>query len=274
MDFGMPFLLETQTIEDAAALCRELGLSFVELNLNFPQCGLGHMSAGRLNALKRKYGVYFTIHLDENLNVCDFNPLVSGAYLQTVRDCVRLGLAIGAPIINMHLHKGIYITLPDRRTYLFAQYEREYTQGILSLIRLCEGVIGGGPLLVAVENTDGFAAHEKTAVERLLQSPVFALTLDVGHSHAVGDIDLPFYGRHEGKLRHFHLHDASGKSNHLPLGTGQVDLPARLARARRTGARGVLETKTIGALKASILWLSQFREAQEGPLSTGESRVF
>lgn len=97
MDFGMPFLLETQTIEDAAALCRELGLSFVELNLNFPQCGLGHMSAGRLNALKRKYGVYFTIHLDENLNVCDFNPLVSGAYLQTVRDCVRLGLPSARP---------------------------------------------------------------------------------------------------------------------------------------------------------------------------------
>lgn len=198
------------------------------------------MSAGRLNALKRKYGVYFTIHLDENLNVCDFNPLVSGAYLQTVRDCVRLGLAIGAPIINMHLHKGIYITLPDRRTYLFAQYEREYTQGILSLIRLCEGVIGGGPLLVAVENTDGFAAHEKTAVERLLQSPVFALTLDVGHSHAVGDIDLPFYGRHEGKLRHIHLHDASGKSNHLPL-----------ARASRFAGPG---SRSPGAREPGLCW--------------------
>ena len=37
-DYGMPFLLETPTIADAAALCAELGLSFVELNLNFPEC--------------------------------------------------------------------------------------------------------------------------------------------------------------------------------------------------------------------------------------------
>ena len=29
MTFGMPYLLETATVEDACRLCRELGLSFV-----------------------------------------------------------------------------------------------------------------------------------------------------------------------------------------------------------------------------------------------------
>ena len=38
MTFGMPFLLDTATLEDACRLCRELGLSFVELNANFPAC--------------------------------------------------------------------------------------------------------------------------------------------------------------------------------------------------------------------------------------------
>lgn len=69
MDFGMPFLLETRSIEDCVRLCAELGLDFVELNMNFPQCRLSALSADRLNEIRKNSGIYFTIHLDENLNV-------------------------------------------------------------------------------------------------------------------------------------------------------------------------------------------------------------
>lgn len=37
MQFGMPTLIENRTLEDNLVLCRELGLSFVELNMNFPE---------------------------------------------------------------------------------------------------------------------------------------------------------------------------------------------------------------------------------------------
>ena len=37
MDFGMPALIELPALEDCAKLCRELGLQFVELNMNLPQ---------------------------------------------------------------------------------------------------------------------------------------------------------------------------------------------------------------------------------------------
>lgn len=36
MHLGMPMLFETQSIETGAALGRELGLAFVELNMNPP----------------------------------------------------------------------------------------------------------------------------------------------------------------------------------------------------------------------------------------------
>ena len=35
--FGMPTLIETATIEECAALCRDAGLSFIEMNMNLPQ---------------------------------------------------------------------------------------------------------------------------------------------------------------------------------------------------------------------------------------------
>ena len=33
---GMPTLIETETLEECAALCRELELDFIELNMNLP----------------------------------------------------------------------------------------------------------------------------------------------------------------------------------------------------------------------------------------------
>jgi hypothetical protein len=34
--------------------------------------------------------IYYTIHLDENMNVADFNPLVREAYLETVRRTIEV----------------------------------------------------------------------------------------------------------------------------------------------------------------------------------------
>ena len=112
-----------------------------------------------------------------------------------------------------------------------------------------------------MENTDGFFAYERRAIEYLLESPVFGLTWDIGHSKATGERDVPFLLAHEDRLLHFHIHDGTETPprNHLALGDGVIDLPARLSLARRLGARCVLETKTIEALERSVRWLQSHR---------------
>lgn len=47
MQFGMPTMIETKSIESYALLCHELGLDFVELNMNIPE-----YQAERLDLLK------------------------------------------------------------------------------------------------------------------------------------------------------------------------------------------------------------------------------
>ena len=37
MDFGMPVLIENKNVQDNIALCRKLGLDFLELNMNLPE---------------------------------------------------------------------------------------------------------------------------------------------------------------------------------------------------------------------------------------------
>ncbi len=258
MTFGMPTLIENSTIEQNIALCRELGLSFIELNMNFPEYQLPFLEdVRRINALKQKHGLFFTIHLDENMNVADFNPLVRAAYLETVRRAIRAAKQIGAPILNMHMHHGIYITLPDRKVQMYDRDFDTYLSCVQDFIRLCEEEIGNSPVRICVENTDGWKTYEHAAIEGMLKSPVFRLTWDIGHSKATGEKDMPFLTQHEDRLHHFHIHDGTEEppKNHLALGDGAIDLKARLALAEKLNCRCVLETKTIAALRSSVLWL-------------------
>lgn len=256
-DFGMPFLLELNDIEACAALCRECSLSFVELNACFPTCAR-QINANTLLELSRKYSVYFTLHTEEDFDPFQFNSRVRKAWLDTFLEQIALAKTAGIPLINMHLPQGDKVTLPGRKVYLYAEYGDEYRAAVRTFRELVTDAIGEARLQIAVENTNGFLPHELDAIDTLLESPVFGLTLDIGHSHGVGNVDMPFYDQHSGRLIHMHAHDGVGRKNHLALGEGEIDLPERLARALRNNARVVLETKTVDALKTSVQRLPEY----------------
>lgn len=254
-DLGMPTLIEMPELEDCAALCAELGLQFLELNMNMPQYQTHSLQPKQLAALSEKYGIYYTIHLDENLNVSDFNPHVADAYLETVRETVHIAKQLHIPVLNMHLSQGVYFTLPDKRVYLFDEYSRQYLESLLRFREECERLIGSCGIRVCVENSSGYTAFQRQALDLLLESPVFALTFDIGHNHCIGGGDEPVILRHSGRLCHFHFHDALGRKDHLPLGTGEIDLSKYLRLADRAGSRIVLETKTVSGLRESVDWM-------------------
>jgi len=269
MQFGMPTLIENHTLEENAALCEALGLRFIELNMNFPEYQVDRLEqTDELVRIAEQHHLYYTVHLDENLNIADFNPLVTKAYLETVRRTILAAKALlplrdryGDPAqpltLNMHMQHGIYITLPDRKVQMYERNFETYMQSFAVFRSLCEEWIGDSSIMMAVENTDGFRDYEKAAIAYLLESPVFGLTWDIGHSKAIREADVSFLMEHQDKLIHFHIHDGTETPprNHLALGDGEIDLDARLKLAAERNARCVLETKTISALKQSVRWL-------------------
>ena len=269
MQFGMPTLIENPTLADNIALCRSLGLRFIELNMNFPEYQLDQLEqTDELLRAAEEAGIYYTIHLDENLNIADFNPLVAEAYLETVRRSIsalqrllplrdRFGGGPRPLTLNMHMHHGIHITLPDRKVQMYDRDFDPYMKSFSVFRKRCEEWIGGSGLMIAVENTDGFRGYERKAIDFLLESPVFGLTWDIGHSKAIGETDVPYILERREHLIHFHIHDGTEHPprNHLALGDGEIDLSDRLRLARDRDARCVLETKTVEALRQSVRWL-------------------
>ncbi len=271
---GMPTLVENETLADNIALCEELGLSFIELNMNFPEYQIDKIENTELfYKTADEAGIYYTIHLDENLNVADFNPIVREAYLETVRRTVeaakklvelknRYGDKLQPLTLNMHMNHGIYITFPDKKVQMYDRDFDAYIEAFRDFVRRCEAWIGDADIRIAIENTDGFREYEKSAIECMLKSPCFVLTWDVGHSKAIQEIDVPFILSHRNKLKHFHIHDAyeNPPKNHLALGDGELDLAERLSMAEECNARCVLETKTVEALKKSVEWISRLND--------------
>lgn len=260
MQFGMPTLIELSNLEDIVALCKTLRLDFIELNMNLPCYQMEELeNIDKLNAVKEKNNIYFTIHLDENLNVCDFNKSVAEAYIDTVKKTIAVAKRIGAPIINMHMNHGVHFTLPDKKVELFEIYQGDYMESWKKFRSMCENEIKESDIKICIENTDGFRDYEKKAITYLLESSVFGLTWDIGHSNSVGNIDESFLMEHEDKLRHFHIHDGKNKKDHLTLGSGDINLDQRLGLARKSGCRCVVETKTVEALKKSVDWLRNYK---------------
>ncbi|MBP3330221.1 MAG: sugar phosphate isomerase/epimerase [Clostridia bacterium] len=259
-NYGMPTLIETSTLEECAKLCADSGLDFIELNMNLPQYQLDKIDVEQFKNVADKYGIYYTIHLDENLNVCDFNPYVADAYKKTVADAIRIAKHLNVRVLNMHMAKGVYFTLPDRKVLLFSEYKDRYLESIVDFKNMCENAIGDTDIKICIENCDGYEDFQKEAIELLLKSDAFALTFDVGHNHGIGGADEEFIMKHKDRLQHMHLHDAEGRKNHLALGTGEIDIEKYINLANKQNCRVVLETKTIDGLEQSVEWLKGFQK--------------
>ena len=99
--FGMPTLIECTALEQSLALCSEFGFDFVELNMSLPEYQLANIDEHNVNKRLADKGKYLTVHLGENLNICDFNPLVADAYLNTVLQTIGLAKRINNSLCTL-----------------------------------------------------------------------------------------------------------------------------------------------------------------------------
>ncbi len=256
MDFGMPTLIELKSLDTCAALCKELDLQFIELNMNLPEYQADRIDAGAFDEIVQRYGIYYTIHLGENLNPCDFNEKVATAYTETVLQTIAIAKQLHIPVLNMHLSKGVYFTLPEKKVSLFNEYMDVYLAKLAAFRDYCEKAIGGEDIKICVENAGGYNKEFlQKGLTLLLESKVFALTVDFGHNAGIGGGDEEVIMKHKKRLCHMHIHDAKDKCDHLPLGTGELDLSKYFYLAKTQNCRVVLETKTVAGLKESVKWI-------------------
>lgn len=252
MDLGMPTLLELESFEQNAALCRALGLQFVELNANLPAFQADERGLAGVGKLAEQYGIGCTIYLDENCCPFDFSRPVAEAYTQQVLSALRVARRWRFPILVMHLPRGVHFTLPGKKVFLFEAYKPLFLESVRRFRDAVEQAVGGSGVRIALENTSGFPSFLREAADLLLESEAFGLCWDVGHDYACGHQDSDFIRARLSRVIHFHLHDAAltpVRQDHLPPGEGEIPWATLLPVVQSCRARCVLEVKTAEGLK-------------------------
>lgn len=257
MIYGIPTLMEFPDIGELAKFCADHGFGFVEMNMTFPWFQADAIQADRIRALKNAYGIGFTIHLHDQVNPFEFSPEMRRGSLENVRYAMKLAGELEIPRLSMHLQPGTYSSVNGKKTYLYEQCKERYLDHVCSFRSLAEEMLKGSCSIICIENTSGYLPFQQEAIELLLQSGQFGLTFDIGHSHKAGDHDEQYILAHDKKLRHFHIHDCSSKSNHLAFGAGELDLHRYLKMADQYDATVVAEVKESGALIRSKDYLKQ-----------------
>ena len=257
MKFGMPNLVECASLKECAELAKSNSLDFIEINMSFPEFTPGKFDIKSANEIAKEYGIFYTIHVDEAMNPFDFNKSVSECYFNVMRDTIRTARKIGAKILNLHLQKGIYVTLPEKVILLTDVYKEEYLSMVKAFIKMCEEEIGDSGIKIAIENVDSnpFSKSQLTALPLFMESDAFCLTLDTGHECKLNFKDAHVYEKYPEKLLHMHLHDCKGGSPHLPLGIGDVRIDEKLAQHK--GETTLIEVKTVAGLIESVKYLNE-----------------
>lgn len=255
MNYGIPTLMEFSDIEDLARFCAEHGFGFMEMNMTFPWFQMDAISAERLLALKQKYGIGLTIHLHDQVNPFEFSPEMRKGHIENIRFALELARALDIARVTMHLLPGTYSSVNGEKVYLYEHCKDRYLELVLAFRRFVDGRLQGQNTVLCIENTCGFLPFQQEGIELMLQSEHLGLTFDIGHNYKAGGGDEAFIVAHDNKLRHFHIHDCSLKSNHLAFGAGGLDLLRYLNMAASYGCSVVAEVKESAALIESKEYL-------------------
>lgn len=258
MHIGMPTLVELNNLEDNIKVCCDLGLNFIEINMNLPEYQIDRLEPHELISLQKENNIFFTFHLPEDLEIAHFNMKIREAHWQTVFEIIELMKKIDSPILNMHMSKGIYFTLPTKKIFLYEKYYDDYLLAFKLFSKQVTDMIGNSNIKLAIENTGIYDNKYITyVIDFLLQKSEFVLTWDIGHDFASGNKDRDYIRDNISKLKHMHLHDAKGPNNHLVLYDGEVDINNFLEIASEKHMTVVVETKTVTGLKESIYRLKK-----------------
>lgn len=246
---GMPQLYEYDCIEDNLKLAKELGLDFIELNLNFGYCRK-EMEEGHVAELLKKYNIEATLHFYDEADMGSYQEVVD-AYLIHLERYAKLGEGY-IHQINMHLIPGPVVTISGVKNYIYEKEYDEYIERLVKNFKRAEEICNKYHINMVIENTDNIPSYTTKTYKDLLNNN-FRFCYDIGHDHLSYDIVWNFISENELPFDEFHIHDAKDRKKcHLALGDGILDVAKFKRLAEKNNAYVVLEVKQSSDLLVSV----------------------
>lgn len=254
MKLGMSALVEFNSIEENIELCKKIGLDFIELNMDLPYCFPERINWKIVNETRE---IDLTVHLSETLEVGDINEYSRKLQIELIKQQILI-FKEKANIrkYNLHLNRGVYFTLPDKKLYIYEKYEKDYFKAINNSFKELSD-------FAVKESVSIFFENVKTtpiileAFKEVSKYPNLYYTLDAGHNIKYGGDAERLFMMEPSKIKHMHIHDFNGKTDHSELGTGILNVENYLEFCRKNDIYAVIEVKREEELIKSVNYVKE-----------------
>lgn len=249
----MPALIEFDNIEENLKLCKELNLDFVELNMNFPYNMINNIDPDYLRNLSIKNNIEFTMHMPDDADTASFYDSVAQAYTNLFIDTIKWAKIANIKLLNMHIAKGAYMTLPNGKVYINEKYSERYVAKFLDSINIISEMAYKCGIAICIENNGNFRLdYVQKILDKALDYDNIYLTWDVGHDYMSKCTDRVTLLKYKDKIKHMHLHDATQDKDHIVLREGSLNVEECLDFASKHNLTTLVEVKSKEALIKSI----------------------
>lgn len=249
MKLGMPTLVEYNSIYENTKLCKNLGLNFVELNLDLPYCFPEHSN---LKEIKQEFNIDYTIHLSEKIDIGDLNSNLREFYISEIERIINWGVTqANIKKYNLHIDPGIHFSLPDKKIFIYEQYLKDYQEAVnKSCIKLSE-MAKKYNVIILFENVK-IESYTKYAIDIIAKYDNLFFTLDLGHNIRYGNTAKNLFLQYPKKIQHIHMHDYDGNKDHQQLGSGLLNIKEEISYAAKNDIDVLIEVKREEELKNSV----------------------
>lgn len=256
MILGMPSLVEFGTIYEQVRLAKKLNLQFIELNLDIPSFQSDLLSSTELRKISADEDIFFTLHLPENLDLGVFQTEIRNGNIDYLKNVIIWSEQAGINKVIMHLNKGVHFSMPDCKIHLYQQFNDLFLSNIMNGFKTINELSKKAKIPVCIENTGDFQ-HDfvKQALEKILQLDNMFLTRDIGHEIRSGCTYTNILDKYSFKIKHFHIHMADSKSDHMPIIELNPYISAGLNFANLSNCSIVIEVKNKDALEKSVRFI-------------------
>ena len=249
MKIGMPVLYEYNSVLENIKLAKELGLDFIELNLNFGYCRQQLERPEELNNLLVMNNLEATLHFYDEADFASYEEVVE-AYMMLLEKFAVLGAKAQVKLINIHLNEGPIVTISGQKNYIYEKEYSIYIENIKRRLQRARKLCQQNNIEMVLENVYVPVHIQRTYIE--LWKEGFSFNYDIGHDNNDNDRLQNVLQTTPIKFKEYHMHDGNGKTCHLTLGTGNINLEEYKKQAERDQAYVVLEIKSSEDLKKSV----------------------
>lgn len=218
-------------IESVRRLAKK-GLDGIELICEYPD-DIAYFTQPQnlstLLSLKDDYGIEYFIHAPwGDTNAASPNEGVRRATVDDWKRSIDFAHRLGSPLVTVHL--GHRYTLESTDTAIGRA---------IKSVEEAAPMAQDAEIWLSVENTGQGAsqlfrnADDIVDIWNNMQMPFVGMTFDIGHAFLQGLDICECLERMALRLTHVHIHDNLGQDDdHLPLGTGGIDLASALGTLR------------------------------------------